>query len=104
MESCVVGKQVVKRFAVRSTRASAKLERRVVPDAFVRSAKVKRFLAARQAAVLMPVEPEYGETPVSDDEIDALLPNVRALLGEPVTKAAVYDLDRASRSRSPRIC
>lgn len=43
----------------------------------------------------MSLTPGYGETPVSDDELDALLPAVRELLGEPVTKAAVYDLEQA---------
>jgi len=49
MERRVVTKDVVKRFAVRSTKASAKLERRVVPASFVRSASVARFLAERQS-------------------------------------------------------
>ncbi|WP_228832414.1 Fic family protein [Nocardia brasiliensis] len=39
--------------------------------------------------------PGYGETPVPDDEADALLPDIRELLGEPVSKAAVYDLEQA---------
>lgn len=43
----VVAKDAVKRAAVRSTKASAKLENRVVPANFVRSSSVKRFLAAR---------------------------------------------------------
>lgn len=42
----------------------------------------------------MSVTPSYGETPV-DDEFDALLPAVRQALGEPVTKAAVYDIEQA---------
>lgn len=40
-------------------------------------------------------EPGYGETPVPDDEIDALLPEVRDLLSDPATKAAVYDLEQS---------
>jgi fido (protein-threonine AMPylation protein) len=43
----------------------------------------------------MSFAPGYGETPVPDDELDALLPSARELLGEPVTKAAVYDLEQA---------
>lgn len=43
----------------------------------------------------MSLAPGYGETPVSDDELEWLLPEVRRLLGEPVTKAAVYDLEQA---------
>jgi fido (protein-threonine AMPylation protein) len=43
----------------------------------------------------MSLTPGYGETPVPDDELDALLPAVRELLDEPVTKAAVYDLEQA---------
>ncbi|WP_338766076.1 Fic family protein [Nocardia vulneris] len=43
----------------------------------------------------MHLTPGYGETPVPDDEADALLPDIRELLGEPVGKAAVYDLEQA---------
>jgi hypothetical protein len=44
----VVKKDVVKRIAVRSTKASAKLENRAVPAGYVRSASVKGYLAERQ--------------------------------------------------------
>jgi hypothetical protein len=44
----VVTKESVVRSAVRSTKASARLERRAVPVGYVRSAKVERFLAERQ--------------------------------------------------------
>lgn len=47
----IVGKEVVRRFAVRSTEASARLERRSVPAGFVRSARVERFLAERRQRV-----------------------------------------------------
>ncbi|MFC4375123.1 Fic family protein [Nocardia halotolerans] len=43
----------------------------------------------------MSLTPGYGETPVSADEADALLPGIRELLGEPVSKTAVYDLEQA---------
>jgi hypothetical protein len=43
----IVTKEVVKRFAVRSTKASAQLERRAVPAGYVRSERVERFLAER---------------------------------------------------------
>lgn len=43
----------------------------------------------------MSLTPGYGETPVSGDEADALLPDVRDLLGGPITKAAIYDLEQA---------
>lgn len=43
----------------------------------------------------MSLTPEYGETPLEGEEFDALLPAIRELLGEPVTKAAVYDLEQA---------
>jgi fido (protein-threonine AMPylation protein) len=36
--------------------------------------------------------PGYGETPIPDDELEALLPHARQLLDEPVSKAALYDL------------
>jgi hypothetical protein len=44
----VVTKDAVKRFALRSTKASAQLERRAVPVGYVRSAQVERILAERQ--------------------------------------------------------
>lgn len=44
----VVSKAAVKRAVVRSTKASAKLERRVVPATFVREARVERYLAERR--------------------------------------------------------
>ncbi|MBX7434910.1 hypothetical protein JDV09_22840 [Mycobacterium sp. Y57] len=43
-----LAKDAVKRAAVRSTRASAKLENRIVPAGFIRSPSVSRFLAARE--------------------------------------------------------
>jgi fido (protein-threonine AMPylation protein) len=42
----------------------------------------------------MPLAPGYGETPVPDDDLDSLLPSIRDLLGEPVSKAAIYDLEQ----------
>jgi hypothetical protein len=44
----LVAKDAVKRFAVRSTKASAQLERRAVPVGYVRSEQVERFLAERR--------------------------------------------------------
>ncbi|TLG10318.1 cell filamentation protein Fic [Nocardia cyriacigeorgica] len=43
----------------------------------------------------MSLSPGYGETPVHDDEVSLLLPDVRELLGEPLSKAALYDLEQA---------
>jgi hypothetical protein len=43
-----VTRETVKKFAVRSTRTSAQLERRAVPDGYVRSAQVEQFLAKRR--------------------------------------------------------
>jgi hypothetical protein len=43
----VVPKEVVKRFAARSTKASAQLEGRAVPAGYVRSERIERFLAER---------------------------------------------------------
>jgi fido (protein-threonine AMPylation protein) len=43
----------------------------------------------------MPFVPGYGEIPVSGDELDALLPSARELLGAPITRAVVYDLEQA---------
>lgn len=47
MERRVVDRSAIKRSAERSTRASAKLEGRVVPREFVRSPKVEQFVTAR---------------------------------------------------------
>lgn len=44
-----LSKDSVRRFAVRSTLASARLERRTVPSGYVRSARVQQLLAKRQA-------------------------------------------------------
>jgi len=44
-----VTKEAVKRFAKRSTLASAALERRAVPAGYVRSARVVEVLARRQS-------------------------------------------------------
>lgn len=44
-----VTSEAVRRFAARSTRASARLERREVPAGYVRSAKLERFLAERRS-------------------------------------------------------
>ena len=43
----------------------------------------------------MSLTPGYGETPVPDDELDALLPDARELMGKPTTKSAIYDLEQA---------
>ncbi|WP_147264029.1 hypothetical protein [Desertihabitans brevis] len=48
MERRIVSKEAVKRSVVRSTKASAQLERRTVPAGFVRSERVERFLAERR--------------------------------------------------------
>ena len=42
----------------------------------------------------MPLDPGYGQTPLEFEELSALFPEARALLPEPVTKAAVYDLEQ----------
>ncbi len=48
----------------------------------------------------MSLAPGYGETPIHDDEFDALQPSVRQVLGDPITKAAVYDLEQAVQAES----
>jgi fido (protein-threonine AMPylation protein) len=42
----------------------------------------------------MSLTPGYGETPLPDDELEALLPRIAELFGQPITKAAVYDLEQ----------
>jgi len=44
----MITRDSVKRAAVRSTKASAQLERRTVPSTFVRSERVERYLIARR--------------------------------------------------------
>lgn len=39
-------------------------------------------------------DPGYGETEVSEEEREALTPYVLAVLGEPVLKAALYDIEQ----------
>jgi hypothetical protein len=45
----VVSKEFLKRFAVRSTKASAQLERRVVPAGYVRPARVGAVSSKRRS-------------------------------------------------------
>ncbi len=49
----------------------------------------------QRETILTPLEGDYGETPLTPDEEDALLPEVRAALGDPVLKADVYELEQA---------
>lgn len=48
MKRRTVDKETLRLFAIRSTKESAKLERRVVPAGHVRSERVERFLAERR--------------------------------------------------------
>lgn len=43
----------------------------------------------------MALSPGYGETPLDGDELDALLPAIREVLGDVPTKAEVYELEQA---------
>lgn len=46
----------------------------------------------------MPFDPEYGEMPVSDEDLEALLPSVRDTFEDAagvVSKADIYDLEQA---------
>lgn len=42
----------------------------------------------------MALEPEYGETLLSFEEVEALTPEARELLGDPIRKADLYDLEQ----------
>jgi len=42
----------------------------------------------------MALRPDYGETLLSDEEAEALTPEARKLLGEPILKADLYDLEQ----------
>ena len=43
----------------------------------------------------MTLDPGYGQTPIPGDELAFLEPSTRELLDEPITRAAVYDLEEA---------
>ena len=47
----------------------------------------------------MSLTPGYGQTPLPHDELAALLPEVVVVLGEPITRAAVYDLEQGLQDR-----
>ncbi|MFC4375124.1 hypothetical protein ACFO5K_13560 [Nocardia halotolerans] len=51
MKRRAVSKEAVKRVVVRSTKASAQLENRVVPAGYKRSARVESFLVKRRLQV-----------------------------------------------------
>lgn len=42
----------------------------------------------------MPFDPDYGETPLTIEEAQALTPQARELLGDPISKADLYDLEQ----------
>lgn len=42
----------------------------------------------------MALEPDYGETLVTEEEREALTPETRELLGDPIRKADLYDLEQ----------
>lgn len=48
MERRIVNKKAIQHAVVRSTKASAEIERRTLPVGFVRSERVERFLAERR--------------------------------------------------------
>ena len=45
-------------------------------------------------------DPGYSETEVSDEEREALTPDVLKVLGEPMLKAALYDIEQALQDRA----
>ena len=42
----------------------------------------------------MPLRPGYGDTPLRDEELEALLPHIADLVEQPVSEAAIYDLEQ----------
>lgn len=42
----------------------------------------------------MALEPDYGETLLTHEESEALTPEARELLGDPIRKADLYDLEQ----------
>ncbi len=47
----------------------------------------------------MAFDPGYGQTEVSEEERDALTPYALQVLGEPVFKAALYDIEQSLQDR-----
>ena len=47
----------------------------------------------------MPLTPGYGETPLSHEELTALLPDVVDVLDKPITRGDVYDLEQGIQNR-----
>jgi len=43
----------------------------------------------------MGISPDYGDTPLSGDELDAVLPTLAELLGTTPGKSALYDFEQA---------
>lgn len=57
----------------------------------------------------MSFDPEYGETLVAEEDLESLTERARAVVGDPVRKADVYDVEQAIselthlvRRRAPR--
>lgn len=48
---------------------------------------------------MIPFTPGYGETEASEEERQALTPRALEVLGEPVLKAALYDIEQALQDR-----
>ncbi len=104
--------QAIYMAARRSTVQSAHLEERDIPSGFHRTLKSDRYLHSRignedgldehapnsspaqDPVVLAGMNPGYGSTPLPFDELDALLSQARASLGEPVMRADIYDLEQ----------
>jgi hypothetical protein len=47
----------------------------------------------------MSLTPGYSQTPLPHDELAALLPEVVVVLGEPITRAAAFDLEKGLQDR-----
>lgn len=52
----------------------------------------------------MPLTPGYGETPLPEDEVVALLPHVVEVLDKPINRADVYDLEQAVQAQVFETC
>ena len=49
---------------------------------------------------LNPLDPDYGATPVDDEDARALIPAAREVLGEPLLMASLYDLEQTIEARA----
>lgn len=94
-KTVVVSKAALKAAGERATRASAKLEGRVVPTGS--STITGRRGLPRETKVVTRQTLGISDTWLPHDELDALVGGAADILHKPITKADVYDLEQATQ-------